>query len=637
MKKILTFILSAVLLLSVIPFNTFTVNAEMGRFGNYTYCISFGKITITGYEYDGSNSAKVIIPSEIAGYSVVGIDHAFSGCRSLESIIIPDSVISIGQSAFEDCRSLESIIIPDGVIKIGMFAFSGCTSLKSITIPDSVMSIGYRAFYGCSSLKSITIPDSVIKIGISAFSDCSSLESITLPDTLTNMSCDFNNCSSLKSITIPDGVVRISDRDFYGCSSLESITIPDSVTSIGDNAFYGCTELKEVHITDMAAWCNIKFDSYFSNPLYYAYNLYLNGRLVTNLVIPAGITNINNYAFCNCSSLKSIIIPDGVVSIGDLRFYNCSSLESVTIPDSVVSIGDLDFTNCSSLKSITITDSVVSIGDFDFSGCSSLESITIPDSVVSIGDNAFSGCSSLKSITIPDGVVSIGDSAFSYCRSLESITIPNGVKIIEDSTFFNCNSLKNIFLPKSLKVVFDDAFSYTYNIKNIYYGGSEEEWNAVTIFPYDDTLKKANVHFNSAGIPGEAPTAPELLKKTACTVTLKHTDGCEYRLNDGEWQSSNVFTGLKPNTEYKFYRRTAAADESPAGGASYALTVVTSDIIKGDINDDRDVNILDLICLKKYFSGQSNIIVPSECLDVSSDGGINSEDLAALRKNLLLQ
>ena len=591
MKKILTFILSAVLLLSVIPFNTFTVNAEMGRFGNYTYCISFGKITITGYEYDGSKSAKVIIPSEIAGYSVVGIDHAFSGCRSLESIIIPDSVISIGHSAFEDCRSLESIIIPDGVIKIGMFAFSGCTSLKNITIPDSVMSIGQEAFKNCSSLKSITIPKGVTHIKSSVFSGCSSLESIIIPSSVTNIACDFSDC----------------------------------------------TELKEVHITDMAAWCNIKFDMYYSNPLCYAHNLYLNGKLVTNLVIPTGITNINNYAFSDCSSLKSIIIPDGVVSIGDLRFYNCSSLESVTIPDSVVSIGYLDFSNCSLLKSITIPDSVVSIGDFDFSGCSSLESITIPDSVVSIGDSAFSGCSSLKSITIPNGVTSIGGSAFAYCRSLESITIPDGIMIIEYGTFFNCNSLKNIFLPKSLKVVFEEAFSYTYDIENIYYGGSEEEWNAVTIFPYDDTLKKANVHFNSAGIPGEAPTAPELLKNTACTVTLKHIDGYEYRLNDGKWQNSNVFTKLNPNTEYKFYRRTAAADESPAGTASYALTVVTSDIIKGDINDDREVNILDFICLKKYFSGQSNIIVSSVCLDVSGDGRINSADLAALRKNLLLQ
>ena len=289
------------------------------------------------------------------------------------------------------------------------------------------------------------------------------------------------------------------------------------------------------------------------------------------------------------------------------------------------------------LKSITIPDSVVNIGDLSFSDCSLLRNITIPDSVVSIGDSAFYNCSSLESITIPDGVTSIGDSAFYNCSLLESITIPDGVVSIDDYAFRYCNSLKNIYFSKSLKVIGFHAFSETDNIENIYYGGSEEEWNAVTILYDNDALKKANVHFNSAGIPGEVPTAPELLKNTACTVTLKHIDGYEYRLNDGKWQNSNVFTKLNPNTEYKFYRRTAAADESPAGTASYALTVVTSDIIKGDINDDREVNILDFICLKKYFSGQSNIIVSSVCLDVSGDGGINSEDLAALRKNLLLQ
>ena len=213
----------------------------------------------------------------------------------------------------------------------------------------------------------------------------------------------------------------------------------------------------------------------------------------------------------------------------------------------------------------------------------------------------------------------------------------NGAERLYENSFSSCNSLKDIYLSKDLKTVYNGAFGGIYSIENIYYEGSEEEWNAVTILPNNGALKKANVYFNSAEIPDKVPTAPELLKRTACTVTLKHIDGYEYRMNDGKWQSSNVFTGLNPSTEYKFYRRTAAADESPAGAASYALTVVTSEIIKGDINDDRDVNILDLICLKKFFADPLNNVVPSECLDVSGDGRINSADLAALRKNLLFQ
>ena len=238
----------------------------------------------------------------------------------------------------------------------------------------------------------------------------------------------------------------------------------------------------------------------------------------------------------------------------------------------------------------------------------------MPKNVRNIEENTFRNCSSLRNITLPESIVSIGAAAF-----------------------YSCNSLKNIFFPKNLNLVSYGAFGEINSIENIYYEGGEEEWNAVTILPNNDVLKKANIHFNSTGIPGEAPTAPELLRKTACTVTLKHIDGYEYRLNDGEWQSSNVFMGLNPNTEYKFYRRTAATEESPAGAASYALTVVTSEIIKGDINDDREVSILDLISLKKFFADPLNNVVPSACLDVSGDGRINSADLAALRINLLLQ
>lgn len=294
------------------------------------------------------------------------------------------------------------------------------------------------------------------------------------------------------------------------------------------------------------------------------------------------------------------------------------------------------YLNSKLITNLIIPNSVISIDYQAFYGCTGLTNITIPDGVTSIGAFAFAGCTELTSITIPDSVTTIGDSAFSDCGELENLTI-NGAERLYENSFSNCNSLKNIYLSKDLKTVYNVAFGGINSIENIYYEGSVEEWNAVTILPNNDALKKSNVYFNSTGIPNEVPTAPELLRKTACTVTLKHTDGYEYRMNDGEWQSSNIFTGLNPNTEYKFYRRTATADESPAVAASHALTVVTSEIIKGDINDDRDVNILDLISLKKFFADPLNNVVPSECLDVSGNGRINSADLADLRKNLLLQ
>ena len=117
-----------------------------------------------------------------------------------------------------------------------------------------------------------------------------------------------------------------------------SITIPDSVTSIGLSAFSGCTGMKDVYITDIGKWCGIYFENE-GNPLYYAHNLYLNETLITNLVIPNGVTSIGGYAFVGCTGLTAVTIPDSVTSIGGSAFSGCTSLTSITIPDSVTSIG----------------------------------------------------------------------------------------------------------------------------------------------------------------------------------------------------------------------------------------------------------------------------------------------------------
>ena len=231
----------------------------------------------------------------------------------------------------------------------------------------------------------------------------------------------YEKRSSVKTVEIRSGVTSIGSYAFWNCSSLTSVTIPDSVTSIGYGAFYACSSLTSVYIDDLSAWCNISFVVGTSNPLYYAKNLYLKGELLTDCIIPDGVTCIGDYTFCGCSSLTSVTIPNSVTSIGDWAFYNCSSLTSMTIGNSVTSIGDDAFCRCTSLTSVTIPDSVTSIGHYAFSGCSSLTSVTIPNSVTSIGDEAFRNCRSLTSVTIPNSVTSIGDGAFSRCPSLTDV------------------------------------------------------------------------------------------------------------------------------------------------------------------------------------------------------------------------
>ena len=294
---------------------------------------------------------NTIIPD---GITSIG-DDAFKGCSGLTSIEIPNSVTSIGNYAFFFCYGLKSIEIPNSVTSIGDDAFYNCEGLTSIEIPNSVTSIGNYAFKGCSGLTSIEIPNSVTSIGEYTFQDCSGLTSIEIPNnSVTSIGNGvFAYCEGLTSIVIPNSVTSIGNSAFNGCSGLTSIEIPNSVTNICVGAFEGCESLDEVHITDLAAWCNIDFDDYNANPLCCAKNLYLNGTLVTDLIIPEGVTAIKNYAFSECSSLTSITIPNSVTSIGYIAFLRCYRLTSITIPENVTYIETGAFDDCWNLTSIT--------------------------------------------------------------------------------------------------------------------------------------------------------------------------------------------------------------------------------------------------------------------------------------------
>ncbi|MBR4029671.1 MAG: leucine-rich repeat protein [Alistipes sp.] len=426
--------------------NDYSVSTTLHITPDYTNCIFYttsdGNI-VSPYKSNGFG-ATIISNEIINGIGAIVFDdsvttiggYAFDDCSSLTSITIPNSVTTIGEGTFSGCSSLTSVTIPDSVTTIGWWAFDRCESLTSVTIPDSVTTIGWYAFQSCESLTSVyisdiaawcnipfgdsysnplcyadnlylnnelvtdlTIPDSVTTIGNYAFYDCDCLTSVTIPDSVTTIgNYAFCDCDSLTSITIPNSVTTIGDYAFYHCNSLTSVTIPDSVTTIGWGAFESCSSLTSVYISDISAWCNISFSTTYSNPLYYAHNLYLNNELVTDLIIPDSVTTIGSSSFRYCTSLTSVTIGDSVTTIGDDAFYDCGSLTSVTIGDSVTMIGSSAFRSCESLTSVTIPNSVTTIGDDAFLVCRSLTSVTIGNSVMSIGDSAFSGCSSLTSV-----------------------------------------------------------------------------------------------------------------------------------------------------------------------------------------------------------------------------------------------
>ena len=162
-----------------------------------------------------------------------------SSCRMTE---IPDR-------AFEQSLSLEEVILPDGITTIGSYAFAGCRSLTSIPLPSSLSVIRDCTFQGCTSLRSITLPGSLTQIGLALFEACSSLTSVTLGEGITTTGHSlFWVCRSLTTVTLPKSFVVVPDAFFGYCSSLTSITLPANVTEIGSRAFKGCIALSSVSL-----------------------------------------------------------------------------------------------------------------------------------------------------------------------------------------------------------------------------------------------------------------------------------------------------------------------------------------------------------------------------------------------------
>ncbi len=230
----------------------------------FRYCFSLTSVTIGNsvtsigdFAFYGCSKLETfyVDPANIEFSSIDGIlynkDASTLLCcpREKTTVLIPNSVTSIGDYAFHSCSGLTSVTIPNSVTSIGGSAFNGCSSLTSVTIGNSVTSIGSYAFNDCSSLISVTIPNSVTYIGESAFYGCSGLTSVSIPNSVTYIGeSAFYGCSGLTSVSIPNSVTSIGKDAFRSCTGLSSVTIPNSVTAIGSSAFYNCSRLETVYV-----------------------------------------------------------------------------------------------------------------------------------------------------------------------------------------------------------------------------------------------------------------------------------------------------------------------------------------------------------------------------------------------------
>ncbi len=365
------------------PASVFTVKANAD-----------GTAAITGLA-DG-----VDVPAELEVPATVAVDGAEL------------AVTAIGDSAFARRSALETIVLPDTVASIGEGAFAS-SGLSSFTAPAALSSLGQTAFYNCASLASYTGNGKVSYFNDMLFYQCPALVSVDLAGVRSIGAQCFYEDAALSSLSLPDTLTSIGKEAFHA-TGLSSFTAPKALAAIGDAAFSNCAALRSV---DLSA---------------------------------TSLRKLPSEAFMRCAKLADATLPQALTSVGSRAFYLCSSLSDLTLPPIVSTVGANAFESCTALSHVSLPYNLKTLGQAAFAGCSALDDVTVPDKVSAIPDSAFMNCTSLSSLTLPDSLQSIGIEAFYNCNRLVQVTIPGSCTTVKYHAFYAADRLTSLVLGGTL-------------------------------------------------------------------------------------------------------------------------------------------------------------------------------------------
>ncbi|MDO4808537.1 MAG: leucine-rich repeat protein [Eubacteriales bacterium] len=442
----------------------------------------------------------------------------FYQCMNLSSVLLPEGVGIIDDSAFEGDVNLVSVSPVGAVQKVGRNAFCGCASLHSFEFLNTVQYLGPGAIEGCNQLSGsykysqpicfaglytdcvsaelvrilrdirkhtkIIISSAIKKIEAETFSGLSDLEEVIIEDTKSIGDRCFYGCINLRHASI--NARRIGDGAFNECYNLERVCFGSNVKEIGDNAFAHCVSLETIswpaghaidHIgrnalssTGIQRLPRVKNICGFCFSIFEKREMEFLKRLETAsyVTVPDTVVSFSKGAFKDLLNLREIKFERPVIELPSEAFSGCENLETIEVKTLYRSIGDNAFRGCKKLVSFCPNNDISTtyIGKGSFSGCESLESIRLGDRIERLPQYVFYNCKSLR-LNIPDGIKSIGDYAFAGCDQLHSFCF-SGEKI-GIGVFSKCGNLKSVDLRRSkLSEIENDVFQDASQLQEVF-------------------------------------------------------------------------------------------------------------------------------------------------------------------------
>ena len=358
---------------------------------------------------------------------------AFENCDALIEMTLPAAITAVRENLFYHCDRLERVTLAEGTTSIGSSAFQDCKVLSECNYNQSTLTtIGNNAFRN-TAFQTVTLPNSITEIGYNAFSNCQQLTSINVPTGISYVPNSFvRDCPVLTSVDIPAGVTTIREYAFQNCPMLTNITLSDNITEIQRSAFYDCTSLAltalPANLQTIGSWAFGNCEAFTTLTLPTTLTSIggdaFRGSGLTAITFTAVPTTFGVDVFYDCDKLALVNLPDGLTSLPGWTFGNCPLLTNINLPASLTEIGEYAFKE-SGLTSIDIPETVTTIRRYAFGG-TALTVVRIPNSVTTMQEYVFQNCKQLTAAYMGRNMSYTQVSDFSYfygCSNLRTLRV----------------------------------------------------------------------------------------------------------------------------------------------------------------------------------------------------------------------